>query len=330
MSIIIIKPGILDTIQDLGRTGYGASGINPGGAMDRFAVKLGNMLAGNDAGEGVIELHFPGPQILFEQDALVCITGADFSPTCNDEPIPCWQPVLIRKNTVMQFSKVKWGARAYLTVNGGFRIDRWLNSYSTNLKAGAGGYEGRRLEKKDELFFKAAGQQFSGIWKVEDNFQPLPWRPDIREIYHEPHNIYFIRGHEWNELSAEVQVQVLQENFTIQPFSDRMGYQLKGAPISRIDNTEIISAAVAFGTIQLLPNGQLIVLMADHQTTGGYPRIGHVISAHLPKLAQCTPGEAIHLKAVGIDAAEELIFYHHRELQILQRACADRLKILYA
>src|SRR5688500_17372621 len=135
MSIVIIKPGILDTIQDLGRKGQGSFGINPGGAMDRFAAQLANVLTGNPINEAVIEIHYPGPQILFEEDAMIAITGADFTAGLNDEALPSCMPVLIRKNTILQFPVSRKGARAYLAVHGGFRIDKWLNSYSTNLKA---------------------------------------------------------------------------------------------------------------------------------------------------------------------------------------------------
>jgi antagonist of KipI len=118
---------------------------------------------------------------------------------------------------------------------------------------------------------------------------------------------------------------MLEDNFTIHPFSDRMGYQLNGVDIKRKQNTELVSSAVSFGTIQLLPSGQLIVLMADHQTTGGYPRLGHVISAHLPKLAQLRPSDCIHFIKTDIATAEQLLIAQQQELNILQRACLERL-----
>ncbi|HEY4338125.1 MAG TPA: KipI antagonist, partial [Puia sp.] len=135
MAFSIIKPGLLDTIQDLGRHGFGNIGVNPGGAMDIYAAQVANLLVGNDQHEAVIEIHFPGPQILFEQNTLISITGADFSPTINDEKIPRWQPVVVRKNTVLHFPSLVQGGRCYLSVHGGYCLKKWLNSYSTNLKA---------------------------------------------------------------------------------------------------------------------------------------------------------------------------------------------------
>ena len=330
MSIVIIKPGILDTIQDVGRTGHANFGINTGGAMDRFAAMMANILAGNDVNEAVIEIHYPGPQILFEQDALISITGADFTAGLNDEPLPGWQPILIRKNTVLQFPVCKHGARAYLAVQGGFQIDKWLNSYSTNLKAGIGGWKGRRLEKGDELFFKQSEKCVSSLFKSDNNFQILRWRADTSKVYRQPNDISFIKGYEWDELTSESKEALSKSSFSIRSSSDRMGYQLKGNLLHLNERKEMVSCAVSFGTMQLLPNGTMIVLMADHQTTGGYPRVGHVISSHLPKLAQLRPGDAIHFKEVAISEAEEQLFFQQHEIQIWQRGCTENLNRVYA
>lgn len=328
MSLTVIKPGLLDTIQDTGRFGHASTGINTGGAMDLYAARVANMLTGNCSQEAVLEIHFPGPQILFEQNALISITGADFSPMLNDEVMPLWKPIVVRKNTILHFNGLKNGARCYLAVHGGICAKKWLNSYSTNLKAAAGGHEGRKLEKDDELSFKESSIYFAGLLKEGKDFQLLKWRVDAGKTYQFPHEIYFTPGYEWQQLRENSCQEFLQNNFIIHPYSDRMGYRLKGVPLQRTDNSELISSGVSFGTIQLLPDGQLIVLMADHQTTGGYPRIGHVISAHLPKLAQLRPSDAIQFKQVDLNTAEELLFSQQRELAILQRACHDHLNEL--
>src|ERR1700694_778303 len=153
MSLSIIKPGLLDTIQDMGRIGYGNWGIGPGGAMDGYAAQVSNLLVGNCNGQASIEIHFPGPQILFEQNTLIAVTGANFSPMINDQAIPGWQPVVVRKNTVLHFPSLVSGSRCYISVHGGFCMEKWLNSYSTNLKAGVGGWHGQPLKKGDELPF---------------------------------------------------------------------------------------------------------------------------------------------------------------------------------
>lgn len=325
MSLTIIKPGLLDTLQDLGRYGYSRLGINPGGVMDRYAAQTANMLVGNDTMEAVIEIHFPGAQFLFEQNAMISITGADFCATLNDERIPLWHPLVVRKNAVLHFPGLQHGARCYLAVHGGFCTRKWLNSYSTHLKAGAGGYNGRRLEKGDEISFRESSIYFAGLLKAGHEFEVLKWQIAPGNTYRHPNEIYIIKGHEWDQLTCPSQHTLTDEKFMINPLSDRMGYQLKGTDLKREQDTELISSGVSFGTIQLLPNGQLIVLMADHQTTGGYPRIGHVISAHLPKLAQLRPGDSINFIITDIETAEEMLIAQQQELNILQRACTERL-----
>jgi antagonist of KipI len=325
MAFSIIKPGLLDTIQDLGRHGFGNWGVNPGGAMDIYAAQVANLLVGNDQHEAVIEIHFPGPQILFEQNTLIAITGADFSPTVNDEVIPRWQPVVVRKNTVLHFPSLVQGGRCYLSVHGGYCVKKWLNSYSTSLKAGVGGWQGAPLKKGDELPFNESTIYFAGLLKEESNFEILPWRVNTEKIYQYPHEIGFIPGHEWAFLPDAARRSFTENNYLIHPSSDRMGYQLIGSPLSLERPLELVSSAVSFGTVQLLPGGQLIVLMADHQTTGGYPRIAHVVSAHLPKLAQLRPSDTIQFKLMDLDAAEHMLVSRQKELHILQRSCMDHL-----
>lgn len=329
MSLSIIKPGLLDTVQDLGRYGFGNWGINPGGAMDRYAAKVANMLVDNHPGESLLEIHFPGAQIFFEQNALISITGGDFSPTLNDnEVINTWRPVVVRRNTILHFPRWKWGSRCYLAVHGGFCVPRWLNSYSTNMKAGAGGFEGRKLEKGDELPFKDSSIYFAGLLKETREYQSLTWSVDTGRTYEFPNEICFTPGYEYTQLTPAARLELEANNFIIHPFSDRMGYRLKGATLQRADATELVSSAVSFGTIQLLPDGQLIVLMADHQTTGGYPRIGHVIAAHLPRLAQLRPSDSIQFSMVDQLTAEDLLFSQENELNIIQRSCHDHLNQL--
>jgi len=325
MSISILRSGVLDTIQDLGRYGYGNQGINIGGPMDTYAMKVANMLVSNAANKAVLEIHFPGPQILFEQNALISLTGADFTPTINGEIVPLWKPLVVRGKSLLMFSHRQSGARCYLAVHGGFCVPQWLNSASTNLKARAGGLEGRKLEKGDEVPLGETNLYYPVLLK-EKSVSVLPWSNDRTTVYQYPHEIGFIPGHEWHLLDEEAQQRLLQNNFIIHPSSDRMGYHLRGPEIKPIENFQLISSAVSFGTIQLLPNHQLIILMADHQTTGGYPRIGHVISAHLPKLAQLSASDCLNLKPVDMETAEQLLLVQEKELQIIGNGCTDRMK----
>lgn len=328
MSLTVVKAGLLDTIQDLGRFGSGSWGINPGGAMDKFAAQIANALTGNQTSEAVIEMHFPAPQILFDQNAMISITGADFTPVLNDQPVNLWQPILVRRNTILQFVQLKHGACCYLSVHGGFSIPKWLNSYSTNTRAVMGGLHGRRLEKGDQLKFGESRIYYAGLLKEGRDLYPLAWRAAIRKTYEQPLEIFFIPGHEWDQLHSISRNDLLSESFTVHSLSDRMGYHLRGLPLTLIEKKELLSSAVSFGTMQLLPNGQLIVLMADHQTTGGYPRIGHIISSHLPKFAQLRPGAEVRFTMTDIKTAEELYISQQREIGIITRSAGCNLNNL--
>lgn len=322
MNVRVIKAGVQDTIQDTGRYGWQHLGINPGGAMDKKAAQVANILVGNSPGGAVLELHFPAGEFFFEEPALIAISGADFSAHINAEEIPLEQPVLINKYSILQFYGLKKGSRAYLAVHGGLDVPKWLNSYSTNIKARAGGYKGRALQKEDDIpILPVPAQLAATLGKTE--FVILPWKADglIFE-----NSICILTGEEWNWLTDEAKHKFLSQPFTITPQSDRMGYRLKGETLATKHQEEMISSAVCFGTVQLLPDGQLIILMADHQTTGGYPRVAHVISAHHSRLAQLKGGEKINFNITNQIEAEELMVQQQQHLKQLQNACSFRLQ----
>lgn len=330
MSISILKAGILDSFQDGGRYGHSHYGINPGGVMDKFAADAANFLVGNNAKEAVLELHFPASQLLFREDALIAVCGADLNPSIQDELIPSWQPVLIKKNTLLQFSKWSWGNRAYVAVQGGFAISTWLGSYSTHLKAAAAGYNGRALIKGDSIPLHKNHQPIDKCIPAGKDYRLLPWGVHDRKIYDDPEQLLILPGPEWNWLDASSKELLTGEAFMIDKRSDRMGSLLNGPAIHLAKPMELVSSGVDFGTIQLLPGGQLMVLMADHQTTGGYPRIGNIITAHLPKLAQRPAGSSIRFGIIDIATAEQMLFSQMRDSNILQRSCRDHLTQLYA
>ena len=323
MNLRIIKAGMLDTIQDMGRYGWQHLGINPGGAMDKLSAKAANILVGNNMNEALIELHFPASAFFFEQPALIVISGADFSASVNGEEISCWQPVLVSKYSILQFHGVKNGARAYLAIHGGLEIPAWLNSFSTHLKAGAGGYKGRALQKDDEISLRSKINFADIVGKKE--LEVLPWKIENYSEDNNSEEILILSGNEWEQLTDESKEKFLPQIFTITNQSDRMGYHLKSELLSTLTNEEIVSSAVSFGTVQLLPDGQLIVLMADHQTTGGYPRVAHVISAHHSRLAQMKPGEQIKFRFTDQQTAEELFIKQQQHLLQLQNACKFKL-----
>jgi antagonist of KipI len=323
MSLKILKPGILDTIQDEGRYGYQHLGINPGGAMDLLAMQTANLLVGNKINEPVLEIFFPAPDILFEQNALITITGANFSPMINGDGIKTGRPVMVKKNTVIQFPQKKKGQCCYLAVHGGFKLIPWLNSCSTNLKAAAGGFEGRKLQRGDCI---ELNKDFCHDRLKDADIIKLHWRAAPITDESGDEEIFILPGNEWNCLNEQSKKIFCNNNFQVALSSDRMGYRLNGDKLVSENNTELVSAAVNSGTIQLLPNGEMIVLMADSQTTGGYPRIAHVISAHLPKLAQKQPGEKIKFTIVNQAIAEDLLLKQKLHLQQLKNACNFRLQ----
>jgi antagonist of KipI len=325
MSLTIIKAGILDSFQDVGRYGYQHSGINPNGAMDGFSARLANCLLGKEMTAPVIEMHFPAPTIQFSKSTIICIAGADFSPFIDNKTIPLHQPVIVRKNALLQFKKVRSGARCYLSILHKIRLEKWLSSYSTNLKANAGGFEGRALKTGDIINFDET--------VAVDDYSPgsscriLSWKAEpVEEVVADV--IEVIEGPEWNWLTKEGQQTFIDRSFTISNNAGRMGYRLTGPQMILKEQKQMISSGVSFGTVQLLPNGQLIVLMADHQTTGGYPRIANIISAHLPALAQKKPNDMIAFRVIEIGGAEKKLLRQHQYLQSIQYASEFKIKNL--
>jgi antagonist of KipI len=319
MSLKIIRAGLLDTIQDLGRYGHQHQGINPGGAMDRFSAVLANALLGKKLASPVIELHFPAAQFSFQQAAIICITGANFTPMINDKEVQLHQPIIIGDNNILRFNKWRSGSRCYLSIFQNFTLDKWLNSYSTNLKAEAGGYKGRRLLKDDALELESTINL-----NTTKDFETLPWQYHVDET--NSNEMEFIIGNEWRWLTTKSQAAFLNNEYTITPASDRMGYKLTGEALEQSIKESLVSSAVNFGTVQLLPNGQLIILMADHQTTGGYPRIAHIITTHLPKLAQMNASDKVKFIMTDIASAEEKLVAQHNYLLHLQNTCNLKMK----
>lgn len=322
MSIKIIRPGILTILQDAGRFGYRGIGIGSGGAMDMFAMKVAHYLCGNQDSEAVIEMNFPGPEILFEQDAIISITGADFSAIINETIIPAWRTCLVKKDSVLKFKQPVSGAKAYLAVHGGWMAEKWLGSYATHEKLTIGGFKGRALQKDDRINFTE-----NKIYFTENKI--LPWHISIHElnkIYQPSPAIHCIPGAEYELLTETSKRNLEQQEFTIGNKSDRMGYRLNNQPLLLQQPIELVSSPVDMGTLQLLPTGDCIVLMADHQTTGGYPRIASVIKADQPKLAQAKPGQSINFTMISLEAAEDKYMSMQKTLQELKGVCHFNLK----
>jgi len=322
MSIKIIKPGLLTTLVDEGRTGFRHLGIGPGGAMDRFAMTVSNYLVGNCERVATIEMNFPAPEILLQHAHLISITGKGFEIQVNEKIVPLWKPILVKKGSIIRFEKVEGGSRAYLSVHGGWKAQEWLGSFSTHLGVKAGGYLGRALQKEDILETK-------GIDKDIDETKTLAWgvsKNELDKIYFLPNEIRITSSIETDLLSPESKENFLSSAFRVTPQSNRMGYRLEGEKLFLNQPVELVSSAVDFGTVQLLPDGNLIILMADHQTTGGYPRIASVIKSDLPKLAQMNPNDKINFKLIPLHEAESELLKRENSLAELKQACITQYK----
>lgn len=323
MSLQVIKSGVLDSIQDGGRNSFQHLGVNTGGVMDRFAAARANALLGKDLDAPVLECHFPAGQYRFDADMVICITGADFCPQVNGIDLPLNQAVVIGKNALLQFRVHRSGMRCYIAFAQEPALTPWLNSYSTHLKAGAGGFAGRPLKNGDRIMFSTGLLPFH---LENEEIKILPWKAPL--MNGDPSALSFLTGPEWTWLSREAEDILLQQPFYVQADSDRMGMRLNGMPMTAASNDSLVSSPVTFGTIQLLPNGQLIVLMADHQTTGGYPRIGTIISTDLPVLAQQRQGTALGFQKISLSEAEEKIIRQQQYLDDLQALCRQNMQVL--
>lgn len=326
MSIKIAKAGLMDTLQDQGRYGFSKWGINTNGAMDRFAMCSANALVGNDLDATVLEMHFPAAEIVFSSPALISLTGADFSPAINKVPIPLWKTIQIPSGSVLRFQKKVKGMRCYLAVHGAFKSPIWLGSGSTNLKSGTGGYEGRPLRNGDVVLL-GEGPITS---QLVDEIAVYPWTANSTQVYRNDSALCIIAGNEWSWLTESSQQQLLSRELSISASSDRMASFLTNEPMSFERTDQLLSSAVTVGTIQALPSGKLCVLMADHQTTGGYPRVAHIASAHLPRFAQVSPNETFTFRKISVTDAEKMLFSLQGSVMMLATSVKEKLNDRYA
>lgn len=320
MGIKVIKGGMLTTVQDLGRIGYRKDGIIVSGAMDSLALEVGNLLLGNEPGEAGLECTLIGPKLLFQADHLIAITGGNLSPMIDGEQVKMWSPLFIRKGAVLSFGAAVKGCRSYVTVFGGFDLPKVLGSYATYLKAGFGGYKGRSLKCEDELSFR------KGYKHMGDTFN---WSADLK-LYpsFDDHQVRVMKGPEYELFNHQSKRALFEDSYLITKEADRMGYRLEGSPLATTEPQDMLSSAVSFGTVQVTPNGSAILLMADHQTTGGYPRALQVIMADLTKLAQMKSGQQIRFKPVTLTEARDTWLQRVKQLKQLKQTLTFKNKSL--
>ena len=296
-TVIVHKSGLLTTVQDRGRYGYQRFGMPVSGAMDVFSLELANLLLGNDPGDACLEATVSGPELEFTGASWVAITGANMDPHLNGQGIPMNTAVDVRPGDRIGFKGLRSGCRAYIAFAGGIAIPQVMGSRSTYLRAGIGGFQGRALMSGYELPL--------GVPKGNPRLNKIP-KGLIPEHKHEQ-TIRVIPGPEAHYFAISGLRSFLSTEYIVTARSDRMGYRLSGEPIKHKEGmTNIISAGISLGTVQVPGDGQPIILMADRQTSGGYARIANVITADLSLIAQMQPGDRILFTETNLDIAEQL------------------------
>lgn len=315
---VIVAPGLLTTLQDRGRYGHAASGVGTAGPMDAPAWRLANALVGNDANAAALEITLIGPRLRFECDTRIALTGAAFDARFAARAAPMWQTLHVSAGDVLDCGRPRHGTRAYLAIAGGFTVEPMLGSSAIDVNAQLGPFDGRALRAGDVLPTIAAtgARAPHPTWSLD----PRPWfDPDPATP------IRLIRGTHFDALDASSRAALFDGVFHVASDSNRVGLRLDGPSLALAAPLELISAAVAFGTVQLPPGGQPIALMAEHPTTGGYPRVGQVAAVDLPLLAQRRPGEPVRFAEIGLDEAQTRYLEHERALARLLDAIAIRL-----
>lgn len=318
MSFEVIKPGLLSTIQDEGRYGFRKHGVIVSGPMDRFAHRAANLLVGNSPQAAALEMTLQGPILVAQRDMLVAICGADMGAEVDGVAAPLWQPFILYSGNELHLHYATHGCRAYLAVHGGFKADYVLGSRSTYQRSAIGGYEGRALRAGDVFEVEKNGLASEVLNEVErrGKFVSTMIRPDYRD---NP-TIRIVKGKEASSFTSNSWSRLLSQNFLVTSQSDRMGYWLSSETKLELEaglTYEMISEAVVAGTIQVPASGQPILLMADCQTTGGYPRIGHVITADLPLVAQVKPGGQLRFQEVTHLEAQEQLLLQAMDLKLM-------------
>jgi antagonist of KipI len=327
MSISVLKLGLLTTVQDLGRFGHQKTGLVASGALDAVALRTANLLVGNPPGAAGLECTLRGPTLRFEAEALLALTGANLAASIDGQPVPPGRPVAVRAGTVITFGAPKTAGRAWLAVAGGVAVPPVLGSRATYLRAALGGLAGRALRAGDVLpvgEWPATGRRLFEMLKplVAAGWAAARWYAAPGPLAR-PGEALWVRalpGPEYEQFEPASQRAFWQEEFIVTPAADRMGARLSGTVLHRPASAELLSSAVTFGTVQVPAGGQPIVLLADRQTTGGYPRLAQVISADLGRLAQALPGTRLRFQPVALAEAQALYLAQEQQWRALARA----------
>jgi antagonist of KipI len=336
MSVRVLRPGLLTSLQDLGRYGLQHLGIVPCGAMDQVAHRIANALVGNPATAATLECTVLGPELVFGRDSLVALYGAAFEAKSGGKPFPRNRPVLLSAGTVVSMGAASRGARAYLAIAGGFRVPEILGSLSTYIPAGFGGLGGRALKAGDVLAGAADLREISaarfamiarrGSHEVS-GVRTVRWSaPELTLPFGEGFTVRAMEGRHHAQFDAASREAFFGETWRVSPDSNRMGYRLQGPRLTRARTIEILSEPTCLGTVQVPNDGTPIVLMADHQTTGGYPKIAEVASSDIPGLAQLAPGGQVRFVRCTVAEAEAARRIEHARVRAVVQSLGWELR----
>ena len=312
MSAVVTRAGFLTSVQDLGRTGFRESGVSTSGALDSFGLRVINLLVGNDEGAAGLEITLGGLQLRFNDDRIVAWCGGEFDVRVGSTELPAGHACFMKAGDELKFGRARIGCRAWLAISGGVDVPLVLGSRSTDLRANFGGFEGRALRDADVVPLgvsrrsEAAATAGVSPWTAPHNWvSPAKLDPILR----------FVRGIDWNRFNAATLQRLTSETFTVSPDSDRMGVRFEAPELKRADEGDLISEAVAPGTLQVPPSGKPILLLGDCQTIGGYPKIAHVITVDLDIAAQLRASDHVRFSEVLLSDAHRLSVERERELE---------------
>lgn len=308
-NIEILQPGLLTTVQDDGRWGYQKYGMPVAGAMDQLSLNIANLLVGNEPNEAVLEATMMGPKIKFNTEEIISITGADMDPKINNRKIPMWQSIKIRPGDILSFSGSKDGLRTYIAFKKILDIPVIMNSKSTFLRGEIGGYKGRSLKAGDIIDLK--------VKELTNNGSKLSSK--YITDYRDEDKIRVVLGPQDDHFNQENIDKFFESTYSITTESDRMGYRLDGPKIEHKDGADIISDGISFGSIQIPGHGSPIIMMADRQTTGGYTKIGTVITPDLSILAQMKPNTKIKFENISIEEAQNEYLNYKKKLEEIRK-----------
>jgi biotin-dependent carboxylase-like uncharacterized protein len=320
MGIRILKGGMLTTVQDLGRTGYQSQGFSVAGVMDIRSFVIANLLLDNPENEAVLEFTHIGPVLEFTSATIIAITGGDFQPTVNDEPVPMYTALYINKGDILKFGSARTGCRGYIAFSSYLDIPVIMGSRCTNLKSAIGGFKGRKLRAGDYIGFR-----------IKRRYLPyfLSRKLDIHEFGQVEKELRVVMGPQDNRFTKQGVETFLSSEYSVTSDFDRMGCRLEGPFIASEQGSDIISDGIAFGSIQVPSHGKPIILLSDRQTTGGYAKIATVISVDIPKLVQSRTDDRIRFRAISVQEAQKLYLEKIQNLDklraIIHQPCKEVL-----